>query len=82
MIANLVRPVFSFCRDVQIWIKLRSEMFPDERGHQGGTWKSPSLAQFFGLNTLTYSQDVRDLIMGSGDSFKPTGNAFSRFCGV
>lgn len=83
MVANLVRPIFSFCRDVQLWIKLRSDLFPDKPGRRGAEWASQTLAEFFDLSSdLIYSHDVRNLIMGPGDCFKPKGNAYSRFCGV
>lgn len=71
-----------FGRDIQLWIKLRSELFADEKIPGSSKWRSQALADFFGVDEVVYTDEIRKYIMGQAEQYKPTGSALSHFCGV
>jgi hypothetical protein len=60
--------MFSGCRLIVLFLKLRSMMFEDQLGDDG-LWHSDELAEFFGLKQFVYSKEVRTAVMGENDKF-------------
>lgn len=63
-----MRPMFSGCRLIILFLKLRSMMFEDQLGDDG-LWHSDELADFFGLKNFVYSKEVRTAVMGENDKY-------------
>ncbi|GFZ47512.1 hypothetical protein JCM24511_05256 [Saitozyma sp. JCM 24511] len=67
-ISSYMRPIFSGCRLIILFLKLRSMMFEDQLGDDG-LWHSDELADFFGLKNFVYSKEVRTAVMGENDKY-------------